>query len=542
MAGYITIRADKDYRINVGTSFTRFQQKKKFWDCKIILGKETLYCHSVIISSLSPVIEEMIEIKIRDGSEKEISFEDIKPEVMRKITNYMYTGSVNIPRELVLEVVQVCDELKIEDLKERCLFRVPDILSPQIAMGWMRYAHKHELSSIFDSCKRYVSDSFLEVTREKQFIQLSLDDLKATLQELYDSVAPERLLTSVLSWINYDKKTRKMALDYTHGYLKLKYCGKQFLSESAKEHIEIFRSNPEFNRRVTHMLHKTKLSPVVIGGRVHTGKNHGTSARVWKQSSETSFVEITGIAKELFTIIPTICLYNLNTLILTGGETIATDSCVMLDMSTKKWKKMKSLKSPRSRHASACILQQLFVLGGDTSVTSTGLREWTTSGDVLNIDEEHGEWQSAPWMPSALKYPKITHTDESIYLMGVDNPNLYQFDVLKNVWSPKTPMPQNPGSSFSITSGKGKLYAAGGEKKCCWQYSISTDLWAKLSSPARRHAYGALIFHQNSLLLIGGNSDEIEGYSTEQDTWVEAPYKLPEKVVGHCAFMMDLEE
>ena len=124
MSDHITIRVDKDYSRNIATSFSRFQHEKKFWDCKIRVGTETLYCHSYIISSLSPVIEEMIETKIREGSAKEITFKDIQPEAIRKITNYMYTGSVNIPKELLLEVVQVCDELKIEDLKERCLYRV----------------------------------------------------------------------------------------------------------------------------------------------------------------------------------------------------------------------------------------------------------------------------------------------------------------------------------------------------------------------------------------------------------------------------------
>ena len=148
MSNHITIRVDKDYRRNTATSFSWFQHEKKFWDCKIILGSETLYCHSYIVSSLSPVIEEMIDTKIRDGSEKEITFYNIHPDVMWQITNCMYTGSVNIPQDLVLEVVQVCDELKIKDLKERCLYRVPDILSPQTAISWLKYARKHSLDSI----------------------------------------------------------------------------------------------------------------------------------------------------------------------------------------------------------------------------------------------------------------------------------------------------------------------------------------------------------------------------------------------------------
>ena len=167
----------------------------------------------------------MIETKLKEGSEKEITFENIKPEVMRKIINYMYTGCVDIPRELLLEVVQVCDELKIEDLKERCIYRVPDILSPQTALGWMKYAHEHELLSIYDSCKRFVSDSFLEVTKEKEFIRLSLDELKSTVHEMNDVVSPDNLLMATLSWIHHDTKSREKALDYTLDYLELTECG-----------------------------------------------------------------------------------------------------------------------------------------------------------------------------------------------------------------------------------------------------------------------------------------------------------------------------
>ena len=340
----------------------------------------------------------MIGTKMKEGLEKKITFEDIQPNVMRKITNYMYTGCVNIPKELVLEVVQVCDELKIEDLKERFLYRVPDILSPQTAIGWKRYAHQHELLSIVDSCKRYASDSFLEVTKEKEFKRLSLDDLNTTLQLLNDTVSPDNLLASVLSWINNDKKSRKKALDCTLGYLELKACKKQFLSESAKEHIEIFRSNPKFNRTVNHMLHPRKLSLVAIGGFImRSADNSRANMQGWKLESETKFEDITEIPHDLLCHAPMICLYGRNKLILTGG--CHADTCVMFDVAAKKWKQMTNLKSIRHGHGSVCILQQIYIFGGEIRASQT----WCTSVEYLNIKQENGEWQSAPPMPSALR-------------------------------------------------------------------------------------------------------------------------------------------
>ena len=533
----ITIRVDKDYSRNIGTSFSRFQHEKKFWDCKVTAGTETLYCHSYVVSSLSPIIEEMIETKIRDGSEKEVTFEDIQPEVMWKITNYMYTGSVKIPKDLVLEVVQVCDELKIEDLKERCLYQVPAILSPQTATGWLRYARKHELDSICESCERYISYSISDI--EKKFlIRFSLDELKTTLQDLNGVVSLEQLLTSVFSWINYDKKSRKKTLNYTLGYLKQKECRKQFLTDSAKVHIDIFQSNPEFNRRITHILHPRKLTVVVIGGAFKRGEVYYGNKNCWNLESETNFDYIAGIPGNLFKRVPGICFYDLNKLILTGGQD--SDVCVMLDMSTKIWTKRRNLKVPTCRHASVCILQQLFIFGGDTLMRSPG--KWSTNVEFLNIEQQHGEWHAAPPIPSALEYPKITNCDTNVYLMGDNNPVLYLFDVMKKVWSQKSEMPRNPQRGFSIAAGNGNLYAAGGEMKACWKYILSTDSWAKLSSPALAHGRGALIFHQNSLLLLGGQRDHIEGYATEANIWAVAPYKLPEKLCRHYAFMMDLGE
>ena len=111
-------------------------------------------------------------------------------------------------------------------------------------MGWLKYARKHELDSICESCERYISYSFSDITKEKLFIHCSLDVLKTTLRDLKGIVSAESLLVSVLSWINYDKKSRTRALDYTSDYLELKECREQFLTDSAKEHIDIFQSNP----------------------------------------------------------------------------------------------------------------------------------------------------------------------------------------------------------------------------------------------------------------------------------------------------------
>ena len=404
-------------------------------------------------------------------------------------------------------------------------------------MGWMRYAHEHELSSIFHSCKRYVSDSFLEVSKEKEFIRLSLNDLSITLQLLNNVVSPDNLLTSVLSWISYDKESRKNALDYTSGYMKLKYCKKQFLSESTKQHIDIFKCNPEFKSRVAHLLHPKKLSLVVIGGDViRSGNSVIENTRGWKLESETKFVEITGLPSDLLNNAPSICQYGWNKLILTGTR---KEVCVVFEMSTKKWKKLKDLKKNRVGHASVCVQQELLTFGGMMDLGES--IEWSDSVEFLNVEQDQ-EWQKAPPMPSILTHPKVSKEDTDLFLMGDKNPVLYLFDGVRKVWSQIASMPQNPGTRFGIAAGNDSVYATGGVKNICWRYIVSTDTWSKLSSPALVHGYAALIFHRDMLLFLGGSRVDVEGYDIASDAWVIAPYKMPEELGRHYTFMMDLRE
>ena len=58
--------------------------------------------------------------------------------------------------------------------------------------------------------------------------------------------------------------------------------------------------------------------------------------------------------------------------------------------------------------------------------------------------------------------------------------------------------------------------------------------------PGLKHDYGALIVHEGRLILLGGDSADIEEYDTEQDSWKTLPYKLPSKLRFHYAFNMEI--
>ena len=88
----------------------------------------------------------------------------------------------------------------------------------------------------------------------------------------------------------------------------------------------------------------------------------------------------------------------------------------------------------------------------------------------------------------------------------------------------------------------GNVYCAGGTRKLFYMYSIHNDCWSKPTPPLMLHNAGAFLCNDGSLLLIGGNSDDIEEYDVKEDTWKVVPYRLPHKLRCHFAFVIDLTE
>ena len=281
----------------------------------------------------------------------------------------------------------------------------------------------------------------------------------------------------------------------------------------------------------------TKLSLVVCGGLYKWEGAIKIAKRCWKLASNNRFNFLVEIPKESLMAGYSICLLNRVRLIATGG--MGSTACAVFDVTMNKWQKMRNLRTTRYLHASVCVGRHLFVFGGKTDVKSD---EWTTSVECLNTDDKHGQWQPAPPMSAALLEPRTASLHTNVFLMGEECCDLYVFDAEKGTWSWQAQLPQNPGKHYRLAAGNGNVYTAGGEKRICWQYNFQTDAWAQLSISNLTHIKGALIFYQDTLLLLGGCHEHVEEYNTEHDTWTVAPYKLPDKLYHHYAFMTELPE
>ena len=118
----------------------------------------------------------------------------------------------------------------------------------------------------------------------------------------------------------------------------------------------------------------------------------------------------------------------------------------------------------------------------------------------------------------------MSNLDDTVYLLDARyTHHLCQMDVIGGmVWNEKASLPVAfDCSSVRVTSARSQLYASGGYNDivCAW-YIPYTDIWCPGKEPLDIHMLGALVYHNDKLLLLGGKySDDIEEYNIDDDTW-----------------------
>ena len=116
-------------------------------------------------------------------------------------------------------------------------------------------------------------------------------------------------------------------------------------------------------------------------------------------------------------------------------------------------------------------------------------------------------------------------------------------------WNKKSGLGLNP-DCVSLATGAGKVYAVEGshtgDANDVYMYDPPTNRWTSLQSTRHKHINGALVFHNQCLVILGGSRcEEVEQLDLNNyyiDNWYESFITLPEILEHHFAFIMELPQ
>ena len=441
-----------------------------------------------------------------------------------------------------MDLLSAADYLQMAELKEMCLDEVPDILEPDNVIEWWKEAAKMNYDTIKKTCEEIMVANFKQISHQTDFLNLDLKEVQYYLSDICsDTVCSDDTVHATLRWAGHEEE-RISLLEDLLSLIQLNKCSDEGLKSIIKLHesvldktLMVYKLLLKTSANIRADTSKTMSDTVVIVGGQEGNK---VSPVCWKVDQSNEIVHLCDISTSDLATKFSVCEIPQG-FVITGG--IKSRMCMMFTVLTKLWVKLQELLDERRCHGSIFVTKTLYVLGGYLGEYTEG-KQTTASRSVHLMLIKKGEWTNGPNIPLALTFPTVASIDSVVFLLDCEySKRPWCLDVDENVWNELAPLPtEKCCCGASMTSAQGRLLVAGGYENICAWYQPETNTWCTGQQPLREHNYGALTFHNDKLLLLGGNfgggTDEVEQYDFEEDKWTVCSYKLPQKLYNHHAF------
>ena len=228
---------------------------------------------------------------------------------------------------------------------------------------------------------------------------------------------------------------------------------------------------------------------------------------------------------------------------LTGGE--CQDMCLVFNLMEQTCTVLPRMLRTRYHHASVCIQNVLYVIGGNPR-RPQAVESLKLDGGVA--------WEREPDVPTKAGLLKAVEVNDTLYTFdGCKDKQLWKLDIGEKVWIKLAALhlpDQDPKSDCCFDVGMvavgDKICVAGGENKICAWYDTTTDSWSIGPSLNEFHHFGALVYFQDELLMLGGcnpfmGSSVIEQWNPEDGSWTVTSLQMPDSPMwSHSAFVLDV--
>ena len=532
------MRTDK-YCTKLADEILKLRGEKALMDFKIHVKDDVFPCTKFVMAVHSPMLRAMLASDMAEVAKQEIRLDHISKDIIQIILDYMHCEDVSFHKDQLMALIAAADYLQMTELKEMCLDEVPDILEPVNVVEWWKEAVRMNYDTIKQHCEEILAEQFDQISQQTDFMNLDLPEMEYCITNICrDTVDSDIILDSAMRWVSHKEQAADLE-DILHK-VHLNKCSAGGIQALLQKHETLLDKTPMVYKLLVNTLanvatsaSKTEMVVIVGGQEVNTVNN-----ACWKVSQSNEIEHLCDIPVDDLKIQASACVVPQG-FVLTGGK--GKRLCIMFIATKKLWVRLQNLIEQRHSHGSIYVKDVLYVLGGYIASSSD-----VSTDTVEMMMLRDGEWQNGPNLPNAVKFPKVSSIEEHLYLLDAHgSKELWYLDVDEEVWSKLAPLPVKTSlRGVSMTSSRGRLFVAGGQKMVCAWFDPHTNTWCTGQQPLQQHKYGSLVYHDDKLLLLGGSfndgTDEVEEYDIDNDTWSVCSYKMPRKLCSHHVLVLDL--
>ena len=172
---------------------------------------------------------------LRESGESEVTLGDVSGDVLQAVVNYCYTGAIDIREDNVETLLATACLMQLHEVVEACSRFLAHQLHPSNCLGIAVFAEHQACTSLLQEANAYTSQNFMQVIRNQEFLQLTVDQMTSLLSnDDLNVTSEEHIFHALMSWIQHDPTTRKPLVGRLLAFVKLPLLTPEFLTDQVE--------------------------------------------------------------------------------------------------------------------------------------------------------------------------------------------------------------------------------------------------------------------------------------------------------------------
>ncbi|XP_059199097.1 kelch-like protein 41a [Centropristis striata] len=514
--------------------------ENKLIDCILKVGDRSIPCHRLILAACSPYFRELyFSTEGKETAQMEVVLENLDPNIMDQIVNYMYSAEIDINDNNVQDILAAANRFQIPSVFTVCVNYLQKQLSKKNCLAIYRLALMLNSTRLAMAARDHIADHFETVTKDEDFLELAPPELFAIIGADALNVEKEEVVfETLMRWIRKDKEKRVKSLGEAFDYIRFRLLSEKYFKEKV-EKDDLIKADPEILKKVKAVkeafagkLPETKKGKDDEEGEEEKLPGYLNDTRRYGMYAKDMILMINDTAAVAYDVQENECFLGAlaeliprnhvslaskkNNLYVLGGLFVDEEDkenplqCYFyqLDSLTAEWIALPPMPSPRCLFAVGECENLLFAVAGKD------LQSNESHDTVLCYDTEKMKWSQAKKLPMNIHGHCVASENGLVYCIGGktdDNKaidKVFAYNHKRSEWKEVASM-KTPRSMFGAVIHKGKIIVAGGVNEegltaSCEAYDFGTNKWSPFTDMPQERSSVNLVSCAGQLYAVGG--------------------------------------
>ena len=391
--------------------------------------KVSVPAHKIILAASIPYFRAMFSSDMQESSQREVRLKEVDEVGLKAIIRFVYSGKLEMTETNIHGVLTTASFLGLGEMVQGCVRFIIKHLSPSNCLEVRRLGFLFNLDDLKSAADNYVQKNFAKVTKEEDFLTLSVEEVDYFVSNDHISVESEEdIYRAITRWVENGVEKEKKDIVKLYNLVRFPILDPGFI-KSIVLNNKILTSTTEAMMMVREAInyHENPASIILFSN----------PKKTQPRSSMMGVICIVGGSGD-------------------AGETLV--DMTFFNPHEKQWKPGTKMLQHRTRLGLALFKGELYAIGGsDVTESLSSVEKYSPVTD---------KWEMVASMKMARRSCSTVVTRYGIYVLGGFNGDvfLHSMELYKpdlDEWSYQTPMIEARSDFCSIFFDQ-RIYAIGG--------------------------------------------------------------------------------